>query len=520
MTQRAKSFFSRIDSTTAIIFAIAFVICGIAWMRFFWVAATNPSPVRYVEFQTLQGAHDAFRQDCAGPSFVDGDDVWRYCEYDDAGQNAGLNTAQWGLVRFDLAHGKAQMAWPLPEVPSAQILALAKAPEDDLAVAWGIAAFGTPEVTSMYRILADGGVEALGVPPDMRGRTLGLDWAGDAIELVTFTTDPAVITVSRFQDGTWRARLSQDPPPQCAEDGTQCFPQMAHHTAEGWRFLYVRAPQQVADPASAQLELLLGLEGGPFETHNSFPLSDLKPDQYVLEDGRLVGLDDLFDRSPGNAVNWFPTAAPFMLHGDDWTRLEAPGAGADFYFSNYRIASDHLHWIPGLRSERGWLLDDWMVIQVSDKGVAVAEMDGRAGATLTADRSIVRDSGAQTSLLPAADGGYWLVGPNGAYVKIGKDMERADDLTILDRIKRAFANFGRLEPVQDGSFYREQKLLKMIAFPLVLLSLPTGYLLVFAVGQARKNTRAWVTLLLRVSALYLALAVIFIWWFWEMTERF
>jgi len=54
----------------------------------------------------------------------------------------------------------------------------------------------------------------------------------------------------------------------------------------------------------------------------------------------------------------------------------------------------------------------------------------------------------------------------------------------------------------------------------VLLALPLGYLAVFFVRQTRRNTRAWIVLLLQVSVVYLVLATIFFWWFWEIMNDF
>lgn len=127
-------FGSRKYTVTLIVFLIAFVICGVAWMRFFAAVAANPSPVRYVDYVTAEGTRAPFRQDCAGPSFIEDDAVWRFCAYDDT-QETPDSAAQWGMVRFDLAAGEGDMLWPLDQSLDAQVLALAKSPAGDIAVA-------------------------------------------------------------------------------------------------------------------------------------------------------------------------------------------------------------------------------------------------------------------------------------------------------------------------------------------------------------------------------------------------
>jgi hypothetical protein len=501
---------NRTYALTAIIFGLAFVICGAAWMRFFAAAAANPSPVRYVTLMGTNGPLNPFRQDCAGPSFVEGDAVWRFCEYDD-GDTLSDPATVWGLVRFDLAQGEATMRWPLPYDQTSQVLALAQAENGDLAVAWG-----TPSLTGIYRIVPAGGVEAFGFPPGGPDDVAGMAWVGDGVEVVT--EQDAAINVNRVVSGIWADPRPVTPPDRCT-DGTLCDFQFAHVGADGWLFLYAVAPTEAADPVL--VEFVLAPETGGGQVIDSILLADLAPAQYTLdEQGNLAALGDLFDQAPGNVVNWSLDAAPFMLHGGTWEKVVAPENDASFYFSDYRIAPDGLQWIPGLRyPRRGWQMDQWLTLKSSGEGVALATFYGKPGPTLTGNQTFLQEGGTQTSLLPSTDGGYWLLGPYGSYLKANESLTRADRLSLSERIERAFDNFGELEAVNDD-FYREQETLKMAAFPLVLLSLPAGYVLVFFVRQFRKDTRAWVLALAQVSGIYLILATLFLWWFWEITAAF
>jgi hypothetical protein len=516
---------------TVIIFAAAFVICGIAWMRFFAVAAINPSPTRYVTFVTENGALDPFRQECVGPAFIDGDVVWRYCEYTTHNGIRPVSDSQsvdqWGMVRFDLNAGEALLHWPLPESPDTQILAVAPLPEGDLVVAWG-----SPDLGAIYRVKRGGGVQPLGVPPDTDAIT-GLMWVktedGAALELLAQPAtgseqDQFVVFAHDLSGESWREDRTITLPP-CGSDKILCQFQLARYGERGWEFVIASAPVQITDRAAVQIdfnqldETMRGLRVG------SIDLAELDPSQYTInEAGDLIRLDSLFDQAPANLINWSVDAAPLVFPNDFARRLEAPYPDASFYFSNYEITGDHLHWIPGLRYPIfSWYMDKRITLQAGEDGVVLVHhadsASGKSGEALTKNAALIKQR-SQTCVLPASDGGYWILGPDGAYLKADESMSRADSLNVVERVWRSFENFGTLQPVQNESFYREQRALKMAAFPLVLLSLPMGYLLVMFVRQTRPNTRAWIKLLLQVSALYVLLATIFFWWFWKMTGDF
>lgn len=500
---------------TALIFGISFVICWLAWMRFFTAAALNPSPVRYVEFVTEDGTRHSFRQECTGPSFVHADTAWRFCGYEPgAGRTVSEASApQWGMVRFDLQQGEAVMRWPLPERPDAQLLALARSGNGDLAAVWG-----SPDPVAAYLIQAGGGVIPLGLPADLPASLYGLAWMGDRLELVAGNGDAA--TIHGYSGGVWGDARPVTLPESCGQQ-VFCDLQAARHHADGWTFVFAAAPSEITDPARAVIDLMLRGESGPAAPLETVSFADLNPDQYTLDEtGRLVRLGSLFDRAPGGVINWTLNYAPLVLEADRCVKIAPPQTAASFYYSNYEITADGLRWIPGLRYPlSGWQFDQWMTLKSSDEGVAMAHMDGKTGPTLTSSTVFLLGSGSQTSVLPALGGGYWVLGPYGAYLKVDESLGRADALSLPERVLRAFENFGRLDSV-TSEFYSEQRILKMAAFPLVLLSLPVGYLMVFFVRQSGRNRRAWITLLLQVSAVYLALATIFIWWFWEMMGDF
>ncbi len=508
-----KSFLgSRQNAITVMVFLVAFVICGIAWMRFFSVVAANPSPVRYVDYVTPEGVIAPFRQDCAGPSVIENDAVWRFCEYaPEAAAGAG---ELWGLARFDLVAGTAQMLWPLPEAADAQLLALGKSPQGDLAVAWG-----APDLHAVYLILLEGGVVPLGVPEDAPGTIVGMAWIGDVLEIVA--GDAESVTVYVNESGVWQGTRAIERPPACADAETVCTLQIAHRVDAGWRSVYAIAPRAIQDQADADVSIVAALEDGTPEPVDTIRLAELDPSQYTLDErGDLVTFGALFDRSPGNVVNWSLRAAPFVLHGGTWERVAAPQIDARFYFSDYALDDGGLRWIPGTHApQRSWQVDQWVTLRSSGDDIFLAELNGARGDPLARNAVFSWQRGADIDVLPASDGGYWVLGPHGAYVKATADYARADGLNVVERVVRTFENFGRLDDV-SVEFYREWRVLKMAAFPLVLLSLPAGYVLVFAVRQSRQRGRDWLRLLVQISAVYVLIATVFIWWFWELMNYF
>ncbi len=505
-------FHTRRRALTLLIIVAAFVICGIAWLRFFTALAVSPSPVRFVEFVTADGERAPFRQECAGPSFVEADSVWRFCAYEEA---APGTEAPWGLVRFNLDEGRAEMLWPLPESATSQVLALAEAPNGDLVVAWG-----APDLSGVYLIRQAGGVVPLGLPADAPTQLFGLAWAGEVPEMAAWRTDEAVHIFTN-ESGIWTGTRTVALPTSCTDEERLCALQLAHRTSEQWRFVLAQASVEVNDPATARVQVLIFDEAGAVEPVDEIALSDLDPAQYTLEEGRLAALGALFDRSPGNVVNWSLRAAPFVLHGGTWERVVAPQIDASFYYSDYQIENGGLRWIPGLRFPlRGWQVDEWVTLRSSTEGVFLADLSGaRKGPTLTRNTVLTEQNGSMTSVLPAHDGGYWVLGPYGAYVKVDRSLSRADSLNPLERLLRLYENFGRLEEVSPA-FYQTQRALKVAALPLVLLSLPAGYLGVFFLRQSRKDRQTWIVALVEVSAVYLILATLFIWWFWELMTHF
>lgn len=502
---------------SAIIFAAAFVICGIAWARFFYAAAANPSPARYMQFVSAAGPLDPFRQSCAGPAFFEADTVWRFCQYETntGSGRAAATPERWGMARFDLRAGRADLLWPLPEDSTAQVLAVAQAGDGPLAMAWG-----APDLSAIYQIEPAGGAEALGLPPGALASVSGLAWIGETLEIVTH--DREQVLIAPYAEGIgWGTPREAAPPNACASESTLCAYQFAHRSAEGWRFLYALAQVEPADLAAAAVEFVLADETGAATALGSVPLADLAPGQIVRDDaGRLVALQNLLDGAPGGVVNWSLDAAPFALRDGALERATAPTEDASFYFAEYELGPDGLRWLPGVRyPQRGWQIERWLALAPTGEGIALASFEGEAGPVLTHDTSFLQQGGTQSVLLPTSDGGYWLLGPHGAFLKVDESLERADALNLIERVERVFDNFGELK-IYNDNFYREQAMLKMAALPLVLLSLPAAYLLVFFVAQVRRDTRAWIILLAQVSGVYLILATIFIWWFWEVTRLF
>jgi hypothetical protein len=354
----------------------------------------------------------------------------------------------------------------------------------------------------------------------MLGNIAGMAWVGDALELVNDHGDTVLVHV--FQDGAWAAPRPVTRPAPCGDQRWLCVLQLAYHGDEGWRLLYATVRRQITDPDTVRINMLLADESGTTFTTRArpVPLSYLGTDLYTLQGEQLIRLGYFVDRAPGNVVNWTVGSPPLLWSDDIWFRMKVPFPTTSLDHGDYQVRRDGLRWIPVMRyPQHAWQLDRWLKVQSSPEGPTLAELGGTPGPVLTSNTAFLEKGGIQTSVLPAPDGGYWVLGPYGSYLKVDESLARVDGLNLLERVRRAFDNFGRYRPYNEN-FYRNLALLKALAFPVVLLALPWGYLLAVLARQTPRFQLPWIALLVRVSAFYLILATIFMWWFWETMDGF
>jgi hypothetical protein len=158
----------------------------------------------------------------------------------------------------------------------------------------------------------------------------------------------------------------------------------------------------------------------------------------------------------------------------------------------------------------------WIGIRASADGPSALRPTGSRGGLLATSRWL----SAEAHLVPADDGGLWLLGAFGTFVQVGPDLARADGLGPVERVTRLYADFGRLRRFDD--FYLEYPELKMAVLPLVLLLWPLLATLLY-VPLRRIQLPHWEgrhQLCYRVAAwFYVPLAGAAAWWFWLLTTR-
>ena len=260
------------------------------------------------------------------------------------------------------------------------------------------------------------------------------------------------------------------------------------------------------------------------------------------------------DRSGGNVLNYGGrpvlrqlsdgTFAPLPILPDDFfLRDQAQGAasslslyapGADNLGASYGIGPARLTWHPTFNSggyvgnsERALLLDGrWLVLHDDERGVWLEERAADAAATLVRRGPLVLGRQAKllnlsnysAPLVPAPDGGYWLMGRHGETLSIGPDLQRRDVPGPLARFGFLFADFPG--PYGDD-LHTDWPQLKRLALGWPLCALPLlalGLLLRGRLDRADAAERGarW----RRAALLYLVLALLSAPWFWQASAFF
>lgn len=532
--------------------ALATALCLGAWGRLGYVAVAHPSPWQSVVWRLPDGSTGQGEVGilCWWNAFQQGDVVYRWPCADREGEGRHY------VVAFDLRARTATVRWELPSsgIPADRFAAVAPGPGDDLTV--------LPERESrVYRLRADGQVEDLGPFPDATvSRIVGMAWVGTRLELLVLSGD--TVNLIGYEPGQgWGAPRALPAPDSCTVEHS-CALLTATPTGPGWRLLYGRAPRRPPDPQQVVAELFLADVDGRVQQTDTLALQPRqqrpsvgprRAGQYtVADDGTLRWDWNSVDRTPGNVLNAggygttlrlrpdgilqaIPPLSPELLASR--TRPDRSGPAPDLaegapLCTSYQLDDDRLRWLPlftrGLLTggNRVLLLDDrWVVLRQTDGGLRLEERETDDRATLRRRGPMVLGGAAEAMswdcvlapLLPATDGGYWLLDGYGHHLRIGADLARADSLPLRERVRLLFAGFGEYR----DDFHREHPLRKQVGIVFLLGGWPllTGALLLWRRGGQPypEDWRAWV---FRSAFLCLVLGGLIWRWFWTATTFF
>lgn len=473
---------------------LAIVLWLSAWARVLHTHLTVPSPARYTEFYTADGPIDPPSwPHCHSVRLIIEAQVWQYC--------GETNADPAGFIRFDLAAGRADLRWPVKDVPMGVLLGAVRAPDGGLIVA---ARNDVPR-TTLWHLHSGGGFQALGeLPYNM----LALRVEGDHFEAITAQLPKQPMHHRRpVADGEWvTTALPVLPRLQEIQPDTYRFAAVdaASHSAAGWTLWGLR---QGADATTA--ELWRCPPGG------TWALESLTKQGFSDDRRRSTRLD----RSIDGAI------APYSL--DDelrvlarhesnlWVPLEVrpPGLTHPFLGNHSDLlltaeTTERLGLWRGIDGEFTKVGARWLGLVA--KNGRIHPIDGntpdRLGAALTREGWLASGATSGATFIPRP-GGFTVLGTFGTYVNLDENLNRTDHLGLFARIAAHFGHFRRFA-LYNNTWY-DLAPLKMVTLPILLLGLPM-FLVPGLIRRRRASPAA--------AALWLVFAVIFAWHFWNFTS--
>jgi hypothetical protein len=387
-----------------------------AWI---WVAVqtrSRASPPREMSF-VAPGAPP--REHVVGHSavIVQGERLWRFCDYD-------AGASQLGVCRYDPVRNVVDMRWPLPR-PDDFLWAAAEERGGALVIA---------TVHAVIRLREDGGIDQLG--SDL-GVPRGISVASGRIEVIAESGHGPQLHV--LDGGNWITTDLATQAPQ-GDDPSGVRLEVAIPRSDGWHFVWSTYKQVFETTAS----------GPPVTLGPAPPSSERRRKQLV-------------DPSPGGVVSLGPEAPLEISKGKLVERPAPPADSTSTAGSGLVLGKDGVHALRSLTkrddSTTTWIDGRWYTIVGANDGYAV----GPEGAPGPA--SVSHMIGAPM-LLPLAP--RWiLINSTGQYATLDTTYNRVDPLGFFDRIARMFTNYDHQDGLEPSSIVYQA-----LALPIVLLGLP------------------------------------------------
>lgn len=447
---------------------LATAACLFVWGRLVYATITQPSPAREVTFVDLDGT-PADRLNCHGPAWVIDGTIWAMCSAQKSGRDF--------LTRYDLDAGTALKVREVPAAHWRGISAAVRHPEGGLVIVQG-----EGKVT---RWKPDGAWVDLQLPGDKRSPCIV--WHRGAVELA-YGDGTGQAFISRLTPAGWQTRTT--PGPARTAGVEQRFEGCEHQEGQ-WRLTWLRHPRTFgAGPVPVELHEQMGIPGAPAPTVTLHLDPQAKPTRVHVN--RVAMVENGLLTRTGGVHRW--SGPPSLERAADGTwHAPAIPPGATPIIARY----DHVFGGPRPGS-----------ILSFDLGARFARIQGRwfsasnariwQMSELSPDLSGAAHQGPPVvaqfwlsigfKMLPKADGGYWMMGSLGeAYVHLDADLRRTDELSLIERFKRAFT-VDRAK--RNSDFYYSLAELKKVGFLWALFALP----LLLAITRRRMAVGAFIYL--------------------------
>lgn len=405
-------------------------------------------------------------------------DIWRSCVYSPH-DKVDRTSNQVVMVRYDLNEGRADMNWVFPEVDEDTDM-VGAIPLDD--GDWVVALL-TPEMrTSIYRVLANGGVESL-YTSENTDIILGMEQVDEAVEFVTVShTDyaEAVLSVRRLPlvggDAATRSIEKID----CTNYAV-CFPEFAYHDAAGWHVVHIRVAELM--PRSTSSDIVVSSENRQAQITDTIEITE--DIHYTLEDSPVYfrhARTLLTETS--NLL--FPQFVSMPYESDDvstgnWRAFTTPdivNLNADRLISaDFRLNTDgtyamqlHDGFHDGIHAR---IDDSWLEISNTEGAVTVHQAE--VAASSHAPVMNVDSRFTLANLVSRPEGGYYVLYRSASYITLDETFQRIDNPGFLGRLLRLLQADLEFSLFED---YTRNPYIRAISLSLMVLGMPIAVLLV------------------------------------------
>lgn len=358
------------------------------------------------------------------------------------------------------------------------------------------------------------------------------DDGGDGFFLPPLLMPRATLHIASWsgRTGEWATRDIADP--ACSEDYTACIPELAYHTSDGWRMVYLRYPATVRNVTGVTAEIVEGTETEPpfktgevslFDTTHCFMTGG-------FENPLFQWISKPLDFSRSNVLFREACLPLYRLNDQTWEVLSLPesdeGISYDIPTTDAYYYSADVGYLEALTvanalrdAERLIYLDGrWLSLSTDDSGITLTLSDADNAQIVVNALRTDWLSWLNTPVAPDGEGGLWLHNERMDYAHVNVAFERLDTVPLETRISRMLNdNFRLMAGTQ--TIYGDENVLKRLAAPWLLVGLPILLVAAALIWRSRKlPVRFYDSVPALVAALvYIASFAAFVTWFWSMT---
>lgn len=496
---------------------VSIAVLFIVWLSLFYQIAFKTSPAGSLQYITenQKNWEEEGYPHAYFPCFIDRDSVWMFSNYQKS------NSGKTGFIRFHLKDKQAKMDWLIPGLKHyGYVIGIAKAKNGEIAVL-----FSTEGKYNLYCLLPKGGVKRLGTFQNRSSLNLikGIAWVKQKIEIVMQEYRGKSVAIYRHKGGAkWEKRIIdyKNSPAQKTLLG------VARYRKGKWNIYFYEYKLKKKYRTSVYL-----YQEGSKRSEEQAKISIVNSNLY-----------NVIDPSSGGIIKWrinmdVMKTPRYQVKNGNLVKI-IPGPLAlkkqkiiPAYYNMYALKQNTLSRIFIWTSQSSYTT----TIQIGKREYDfIYKRDSKArrkrkvlfleSLTKESKDPIVESFRFQSNpiLVPSSNNEMWILGVFGYYVKVDKDLNRCDPLSIKDRFSRMFHSFGSRR-AQYNDFYLYYGDIKKHILPVILFSLPLLWFLgivLFLILRIFFKKLNIFSVLSCFSLLYIILFFISGYWLWEIIINF